>query len=367
MALQAWPPDKLIKLSLRKLAIAHPLRGQLSSRSLLSYLEFVAVSAGSRAAALADELQSHWCQRNNVRKRGSERSRCPMGGGEVSKLIIVDDDHASEILAENLRYLGHEVTRLRSADEAMAALDKICASDLLILDIIMPSSQSLPGADVNGSRTVGMVVFQNVRKAKPNLPILAITATNDPDIIDILKRSPHTTFLPKWSMPSISGLIRKIEGVLGIEQTKRFPKSFIVHGHDEAAKLELKNYLQNTLGLPEPIILHEQPSMGRTIIEKFEDYSADAQLAFVLLTPDDKIASSDASNDVKRQARQNVILELGFFLAKLGRLSGRVFLLHKGPIELPSDLNGVIYVDIADGVKAAGETIRKELKHVLQS
>jgi len=285
----------------------------------------------------------------------------------VSKLVIVDDDHASEILAENLRYLGHEVERFRSADEAMAALDKICTSDLLILDIIMPSSGSLPGADVSGSRTVGMLVFQNVRRIKPNLPILAVTATNDPDIIDILRRSPYTTFLAKWSMPSMGGVIHKIEAALGMERTKISLKSFIVHGHDEAAKLALKNYLQNTLGLPEPIILHEQPSMGRTVIEKFEDYAADAQLAFVLLTPDDKVAPADSSNDVKRRARQNVILELGFFLGKLGRLSGRVFLLHKGPVELPSDLSGVIYIDIAGGVDAAGETIRKELKHVLES
>ncbi|OGA67701.1 MAG: hypothetical protein A3G81_11210 [Betaproteobacteria bacterium RIFCSPLOWO2_12_FULL_65_14] len=119
--------------------------------------------------------------------------------------------------------------------------------------------------------------------------------------------------------------------------------------------------------MPEPIILHEQPSMGRTVIEKFEDYAADAQLAFVLLTPDDKVAPADSSNDLKRRARQNVILELGFFLGKLGRLSGRVFLLHKGPIELPSDLSGVIYIDITGGVDAAGETIRKELKHVRES
>jgi predicted nucleotide-binding protein len=210
-----------------------------------------------------------------------------------------------------------------------------------------------------------MIVFQHVRKLKPNMPILAISATNDPDIIDILRRTPHTTFLPKWSMPSMGDVIRKIEAALGIERAKTSPKSFIVHGHDEAAKLALKNYLQNTLGLPEQIILHEQPSLGRTLIEKFEDYSADAQLAFVLLTPDDKVAPADSSNDAKRRARQNVILELGFFLGKLGRLSGRVFLLHKGPIELPSDLSGVIYIDITGGIDAAGETIRKELKHVL--
>lgn len=62
---------------------------------------------------------------------------------------------------------------------------------------------------------------------------------------------------------------------------------FIVHGHDNEAKLELKDYLQNTLRLPEPIILHQQPNKGKTVIEKFEEHSDKIDVAFVLLTPDD--------------------------------------------------------------------------------
>lgn len=86
----------------------------------------------------------------------------------------------------------------------------------------------------------------------------------------------------------------------------------------------------------------------------------------MLLTPDDRAASVGETNDEKRRARQNVIFELGFFLGVLGRTSGRVFLLHKGPLELPSDLNGVCYIDISNGIDPAGELLRKELRHVLQ-
>ena len=64
-------------------------------------------------------------------------------------------------------------------------------------------------------------------------------------------------------------------------------RSFIVHGHDENAKLALKNYLQNTLGWPEPVILAEKRSGGKTIIEKFEEHSKNIDVVFVLLTPDD--------------------------------------------------------------------------------
>lgn len=145
----------------------------------------------------------------------------------------------------------------------------------------------------------------------------------------------------------------------------RSKQVFIVHGHDELTKLHAKNYLQNTLHLPEPVILREQPSQGRTIIEKLEEYADRARIVFVLLTPDDPIVKPDAPEDQKKRARQNVIFEMGYFLGKLGRRNGRVLLLHKGEVELPSDVNGVVYIDISHGVEAAGETIRRELEDLL--
>ena len=160
-------------------------------------------------------------------------------------------------------------------------------------------------------------------------------------------------------------IVNTINTMLGIESTAPPPIAFIVHGHNDTAKLELKNYLQNTIGLPEPIILHEQPGLGRTLIAKFEDYALNSNLAFILLTPDDKMANEDDSDTEKRRARQNVILELGFFLGALGRESGRVILLHSGPLELPSDLSGVTYIDISKGIESAGEQIRRELRNVI--
>jgi predicted nucleotide-binding protein len=138
-------------------------------------------------------------------------------------------------------------------------------------------------------------------------------------------------------------------------------RSFIVHGHDHQSLYELKDYLQNTLKLGEPAILRQMPGLGKTLIEKFESAAEAVELVFVLLTPDDRVASKDDSNSEKRRARQNVILELGFFLGKLGRSSGKVLLLHKGPLEIPSDIIGIEYIDITNGIESAGEKIRKEL------
>jgi len=139
------------------------------------------------------------------------------------------------------------------------------------------------------------------------------------------------------------------------------PTLFIVHGHDDKTKLEVKNYLQNVLLLPEPIILHERPSFGKSIIEKFEAYSDSVDGAIILLTPDDVWAKDGTSEEIRR-ARQNVIFELGYFYAKFRRESGRVLLLYKGQLDLPSDISGIIYIDITDGVASASDLIRRELQ-----
>ena len=94
-----------------------------------------------------------------------------------------------------------------------------------------------------------------------------------------------------------------------------------------------------------PIILHEQPNQGRTIIEKFEEYS-DVGFAVVLLTPDDVGGPADESSTQRPRARQNVILELGFFLGKLGR--ERTCALLVDDVEIPSDYDGVLYIPMDD-------------------
>jgi len=283
----------------------------------------------------------------------------------MPKIILIDDDYATEILVENLVFRGFDACRIKSAIAALQSIDDVAAADLVILDIIMERPPKGGEPPISGDRTTGMALFKALREKNQNLPILVFSATTDRDLIDALSRTPRTHFLSKWSTPSIKDFVEEVERAIGGSVEKQLPRSFIVHGHDTADKLALKNYLQNTLGLPEPIILHEQPNLGRTIIEKFEDYASRVDLAFVLLTPDDKLASEGGTNDDKRRARQNVIFELGYFLGVFGRLSGRVFLLHKGPLDLPSDLSGVIYIDISNGLATAGDNIRLELANVI--
>lgn len=116
---------------------------------------------------------------------------------------------------------------------------------------------------------------------------------------------------------------------------------FIVHGHDDGLREGVARLLEQQ-GI-KPIVLMEQPNQGRTIIEKFEDYS-DAGAAICLFTADDVVQGDDGA--AQARARQNVVLETGFFIGKLGR--GRVIILSNSDIEMPSDLSGVLYSSNAD-------------------
>lgn len=125
-------------------------------------------------------------------------------------------------------------------------------------------------------------------------------------------------------------------------------KVFVVHGHDDVARLEVERFLKK-LNF-DPIILHDQANGGRTIVEKLEGYS-DVDFAVILLTPDDegREVASGTTGPLLPRARQNVVLELGLFFGLLGR--GKVCALHKGALELPSDFQGVLYtpLDAAGG------------------
>jgi len=121
---------------------------------------------------------------------------------------------------------------------------------------------------------------------------------------------------------------------------------FVVHGHDEAFKQSVARFIEH-LGL-DAIILHEQPDLGRTIIEKLEDHAQGAAFAVIILTADDRGGLSNVGYErQKPRARQNVVMELGYFIGKLGRQKVRA--LYQEGVELPSDLQGVLYVTLDDG------------------
>jgi len=120
---------------------------------------------------------------------------------------------------------------------------------------------------------------------------------------------------------------------------------FVVHGRDDAAKHELARVLERTTDR-KAVVLHERANQGQTLLEKLERHAEQAAYAVVLLTGDDE-GRLRGEQDLRPRARQNVVLELGFFLGLLGR--GRVAVLAAPGVDHPSDISGLVYIPLDAG------------------
>jgi len=138
-------------------------------------------------------------------------------------------------------------------------------------------------------------------------------------------------------------------------------KVFVVYGHDTTSRTQLDALLRRW-GL-EPLILDELPSKGQTIIEKLEEYTSDVGFGVILATPDDEGHKRGAPDEKMYRVRQNVALELGMLLTKLGRKKVAVLLKNQDEIEKPSDIQGLIYIPFKDDIrKDAGTSLAKEMR-----
>lgn len=177
--------------------------------------------------------------------------------------------------------------------------------------------------------------------------------------IDIVEVKPIFNLLHSSNVSGADTVvIEKEKNTKEKNMTKVKNKVFIVHGHDNETKQEVARFIEQ-IGL-QTIILHEQASMSMTIIEKIEHYTDEANFAIILYTPCDKGRGAlETKVHPRDRARQNVVFEHGYLIAKIGRKN--VCALVKGDIETPSDISGVVYtpLDSAGGWK---QELIKELK-----
>jgi predicted nucleotide-binding protein len=135
---------------------------------------------------------------------------------------------------------------------------------------------------------------------------------------------------------------------------------FVVYGHDITARTQLEAMLRRWN--LEPLILEQLPSEGTTLIEKLEKYARDdVRFGVVLATPDDVGNAVGKDDESKFRARQNVVLELGLLLAKLGRPRVAILLKNQATMERPSDLQGLIYLAFTDDVDEVKLQLAKEM------
>jgi predicted nucleotide-binding protein len=272
-------------------------------------------------------------------------------------LLAEDDRFYANRLTELLSDHGLEVSLVGSTEEALRIDPSVY--DSAILDMIMPNDPVASGITIEecrGGYMAGVALARRIRKLKPGIKLILMSGDSWLNEAETWALAQGIPLVRKYERSAVVAALHQV----GILTGRPAPRAFIVHGHDDTAVLELKDYVQNVLKWQEPIILRQQPNSGKTVIEKFEEFSTRVDCAFVLLTPDDQM-KAEVTGQAKRRSRQNVIFELGFFYRHFERQSGRVIVLYKGETELPSDIEGIIWIDIGGGIEAAGEAIRREV------
>lgn len=136
-------------------------------------------------------------------------------------------------------------------------------------------------------------------------------------------------------------------------------KVFVVYGHDPDSRSQLEAMLRRWD--LDPLILDQLPSEGQTIIEKLEKHTSEANFAVILATPDDIGFRAGHEDEKAFRARQNVVLELGMMLSKLGRKSVAILLKQQENMERPSDIQGLIYIPFKDSVTDGAVLLAKEM------
>ena len=252
------------------------------------------------------------------------------------------------------------------------------------------------GTPLSRSMIKNIYIFASAKQDISNIILPNKKVVADEDNVDYILDSFVTGKVPEIlgvaTAHFISPMEAKTTPTIPLRPSGAKNKIFIVHGTDYSPVNELKAILEEA-GL-KPIILHEQPSKGMTIIEKLEKYS-DVGFTFIILTPDDfgvdkkeirKIVGSfigkencsledyrnwikthskaglidEVMASLKERARQNVVLEFGYFMGRLSR--EKICCLYKGDIELPSDMQGICYVHFNRSVNEVKSMILNELK-----
>ena len=125
---------------------------------------------------------------------------------------------------------------------------------------------------------------------------------------------------------------------------------------------EVEKILTNTVGTI-PLILDQLISSGQTIIEKLEEYTQKANFGIVLATPDDIGYPKNDDTQKRYRVRQNVVLELGMLLSRIGRDKVAILLSQAEDMERPSDIDGLLYIPFKDNVEEAKLSLAKEMQN----
>jgi CheY-like chemotaxis protein len=267
-------------------------------------------------------------------------------------ILLVDDNHQIRTdLARGLStYGGFQVFQAGTASAALDLAKRYPTLRFIVLDIMIEDYAPFSKEETDDGRLTGITLLREFSNLLPKAKVYLKTQGPYKEIYDFAQRYPSVIYVDtRLDLDRIAARAEAIYSDGGMR-----PEILVVHGHDDYALRELLSFIKDELKLGEAKILRALPNKGRTIIEKFEFYAFRADLVFALLTDDDLVGN-------KLRARQNVIFEIGYFIGAFGRKSGRLLVLKKGEVEVPSDMDGLVFININNGVGQAGDAIRQEL------
>jgi CheY-like chemotaxis protein len=259
------------------------------------------------------------------------------------RILIVDDTPAIlSRLQMSFTAVGCEVFVANDVKSALNAPEV----DAAVVDMFIPEVAGVLADDV----LRGIELCEQLRRRQPGIRFVGISEfVHDAPLSS--RANLISKFVPKDYLPPGKTPVALLETMNQILASEQKPRMFIVHAHENSAALELKNFLQNSLGLGEPRLLRELAGSGHTLIELFEHEAHLVDLVFVIISPDDVVSAPRAVV----HPRGNVLFELGYFYARLRRLSGRIIVLVKGDVTVPSDIGGIRWF-------SSHEEIRTELR-----
>jgi predicted nucleotide-binding protein len=262
---------------------------------------------------------------------------------DTPRTTILFADNDKDFLVTRREFLEKAGYVVKSASKPAQAKHMLEAGgiDLAILDIRLDDNND--PKDISGLRLAKSVALDVPKIILTNYPDSEYVREALRPQLDGLQAA--VDFLSKAEGANL--LLRTIEDILKIAAQKQQGSSpslkvFIAHGHDTDALAKVKEFLRG-VGV-KPIILFEEADRGDTIIEKLERCCSEAAFAIVLFTPDDYGYSKEEPSAVKHRARQNVIFELGYLAARLGRR--RVRVIYQPGVEIPTDFMGVLYIEM---------------------
>jgi predicted nucleotide-binding protein len=276
----------------------------------------------------------------------------------TARILLCEDDLlAKSWLASSLRDGGFDVTEVSTVEECLRSV-RDRSYHVAVVDVMMPGGE-LDWIETKGGFATGIAVARRLKQICPDMKIVGISQSPAAETLEWF-RTHASGFLVKGDLfAAPAAIVERIRKIIDPAGWLKNCRTFIVHGHDHHALEALKDHLHQAYGFPPPTVLGEIASSGRTIIEKLDD-CGNVDFVFVLMTPDEMV--SNPTGATRMQARPNVLLETGYFLGRLARKSGRVIVLIDGAASLPSDLDGVGYIDISRGIAAASSEIHREIE-----